>query len=419
MNSISPVILKRSRRLYIIEAALEHLISVLVTGSFLATLTKELGFSDSLTGIMSSVISLGCLFQLLSLSVRQKHKKSFVLTLSVLNQLLFFLLYVVPLTGFKERTKITLFFVLIFFAYFLYNFAHPKKISWLMSLVDDRQRGRFTANKEAVSLLSGMVFSFCMGCVIDHLAAGGKMRIAFAVAGSVIFVLMLLHSLTMILTAEISSEELSAKSLTGILPELTGNKKLLRVAVIFVLYHISTYISVPFYGTYQINELGLDLKFITSAAIGGSVARIFASGFWGRYADKRSFAAMIEKCFIFLGLSQLCVTVAVPSNGMVMFVLYSIINGIAQGGINSALTNLVFDHVPVEKRADSLAVTQALAGLAGFIATVCISPVVSYIQNNSNRILGLQIYAQQFVAVLAFVFTLSALFYTRFSFIRK
>ena len=128
---------------------------------------------------------------------------------------------------------------------------------------------------------------------------------------------------------------------------------------------------------------------------------------------------MIEKCFIFLGLSQLCVTVAVPSNGMVMFVLYSIINGIAQGGINSALTNLVFDHVPVEKRADSLAVTQALAGLAGFIATVCISPVVSYIQNNSNHILGLPIYAQQFVAVLAFVFTLSAIFYTRFSFIRK
>ena len=162
MNSISPVILKRSRRLYIIEAALEHLISVLVTGSFLATLTKELGFSDSLTGIMSSVISLGCLFQLLSLSVRRKHKKSFVLTLSVLNQLLFFLLYVVPLTGFKERTKITLFFVLIFFAYFLYNFARISFIRngvFLLYGVCDRSSGRRRENEDRFR--SSRVGDFC------------------------------------------------------------------------------------------------------------------------------------------------------------------------------------------------------------------------------------------------------------------
>ena len=50
--------------MYIFEAALEYLISILVPGSFLATITKELGISDSLTGILSSVISLGCLFQL-------------------------------------------------------------------------------------------------------------------------------------------------------------------------------------------------------------------------------------------------------------------------------------------------------------------------------------------------------------------
>ena len=65
--------LKRSRLMYIFEAALEYLISILVTGSFLATITKEIGVSDSLTGILSSVISLGCLFQLLSLSVEQKN----------------------------------------------------------------------------------------------------------------------------------------------------------------------------------------------------------------------------------------------------------------------------------------------------------------------------------------------------------
>ena len=73
MNDISQNKLKNSRILYIIEAAIEYFISIMVAGSFLATLTKELGISDSLTGILSSVISLGCLFQLFSIFLRRNN----------------------------------------------------------------------------------------------------------------------------------------------------------------------------------------------------------------------------------------------------------------------------------------------------------------------------------------------------------
>lgn len=146
--------------MYILEASFEYLISILVTGSFLATVTKSLGTSDRLTGILSSVISLGCLFQLLSIAVRKTRVKRFVVFGSVINQLLFMLLYVIPLTGMIEQFKIILFTVFIISAYLIYNLVHPKKINWLMSLIDNRQRGRFTANKEIVSLIMGMAFSF-------------------------------------------------------------------------------------------------------------------------------------------------------------------------------------------------------------------------------------------------------------------
>ncbi len=49
---------KNSRILYIIQAALEYFISILMTGSYLAALTSHLGMSDSLTGIISSFVSL-------------------------------------------------------------------------------------------------------------------------------------------------------------------------------------------------------------------------------------------------------------------------------------------------------------------------------------------------------------------------
>ena len=151
--------MKRSRLMYIFEAAFEYFISILVAGSYLATLTKELGFSDSLTGILSSFISLGCLFQLLSLSIRRTKVKRFVIISSIINQLLFMLLYLMPLTSFDKQVKIVLFVILIFSAFLFYNFAHPKKINWLMSLVEDKQRGNFTANKEIISLVSGIYLS--------------------------------------------------------------------------------------------------------------------------------------------------------------------------------------------------------------------------------------------------------------------
>ena len=290
MNDISVKSIKRSRLMYIFEAALEYFISILVAGSYLATLTKELGVSDSLTGIISSVISLGCLFQLFSLSLKRKRVKISVLAFSVLNQLLFMLLYVIPLTKLEKQTKIALFIILIFSAYIIYNFVHPKKINWLMSLVEDTNRGSFTANKEIVSLVSGMVFSFGMGTVIDYFSKTGRIRLAFALSAIVIFLIMVLHSLTMIFTVEKEMPQSPKKNFGQDLKELINNKNVIKVTIIFILYNISTYVSTPFYGTYQIGELGLNLQFVSVIVMFGSVSRIFVSKFWGRYADKKTFA---------------------------------------------------------------------------------------------------------------------------------
>ncbi|MBO5726961.1 MAG: hypothetical protein J6S00_07875, partial [Clostridia bacterium] len=80
--------------LYIIEATAEYLISILVAGSYLATITTSLGMSDALTGVISAFISLGCLFQLFSLFYHKKNPKKFLILFSLLNQILFMLLYV-------------------------------------------------------------------------------------------------------------------------------------------------------------------------------------------------------------------------------------------------------------------------------------------------------------------------------------
>ncbi len=404
---------KRGQLMYIFQAGLEYLISILVAGSYLATLTKNLGFSDSLTGILSSVISLGCLFQLLSIFIRRTAVKSLVIVMSIVNQLLFLFLYAIPVIDIQTEAKTIIFVISIFSAYFIYNIAHPKKINWLMSLVDDHHRGQFTANKEIISLLAGMVFSYGMGALVDHFAELGKQRTAFILSAVVIFVLMLLHTASLLLAPEPAAAKAPQKNILTGIKEVLNNRNVLHVTVIFVLYYVSTYVATPFYGTYLINELSFNLKFVSTLTIVSSLLRILVSRFWGKYADRTSFTNMIRKCLLVLGLSYLCAACATPANGKIMFTLYYGLHGMALGGINSALINLVFDYVSVEKRSDSLAICQAASGVAGFLATLAASPLIARIQANGNKLLGVHVYAQQVVSGIAFAVVIAAIIYIR------
>ena len=122
---------------------------------------------------------------------------------------------------------------------------------------------------------------------------------------------------------------------------------------------------------------------------------------------------MIQKCFLILAAGYGCVVLAVPGNGILMFTLYYMCSGIAMGGINSALINMIYDYVSIEKRADSLAICQASSGLTGFLATLAASAFVAYVQNSGNRLFGMEIYAQQAVSVVSVVMILAAFFYVR------
>ena len=413
-----------SRVLYILEAALEYFISILVAGSYLATLTEYIGISDSVTGVISAFISLGCVFQLMSVFLKKGRIKSVVVPLSVLNQLMFMLLYVIPLTGMGDGAKKLVFVAMIFSAYFVYNSIHPLKIGWLMSLVEDKRRGIFTSRKEIVSLISGMIFTYITGAVIDHYKDNGQIETAFLICGAAIFVLTVLHTLTMVFSVENTeksegAQENSGKNPVGQMMSVMRDKSVLKVIVLFVLWNIAVYAATPFYGTYQIKELGFSMKFVSLLAIVYSIVRASVSTFWGKYADRRSFAVMVRACFVIAGTGFFVNIFTVPSNGAIMYTLYYALYAVAWGGISSALINLVFDFAKPDERSNALAVTQAASGLVGFFTTLAVSPLVEYIQASGNRLFGMNIYAQQAVSAIAFLFTAVAVVYLSVKIIPK
>ena len=401
-----------SRFLYIIEAALEYFISLLVTGAYLAKITASIGMNDTLTGILTSFVSLGCGFQMIAIFLANKRPvKGWVTILHSLNQLAFALIYLVPFIELSKEVKIVLFITLLLLGHIVNNVVNSPKINWFMSLVDDKKRGSFTASKEMVSLIGGMVFSFAMGAVIDRFEEVGNLNGAFIVCGLSVFALMLLHSATLIFSKEKPVEEKEKISTKELLSELIKDKNLFKVILVSVLWNVANYAATPFYGSYQIKELGFTMTFVSILSAAYAIVRTVFSKPMGKFADKYSFAKMLNICFIIMIVGFGINVFTVPENGKVFYTVYYMLNAIAMAGINSAVINLIYDYVDKEKRIGALALKSTLAGFAGFFTTLAVSPLVSSIQENGNTFLGLNVYAQQVVSAIAVVLVVVLIIY--------
>lgn len=396
---------------YIFQADFEYLINLLINGAFLATLTTEMGISDSLTGIIGAFASLGRLFQMFSVFLRHGSVKRFVLFLSIANQTLFTLLYIIPI-GTSSPLKITIFVFCMFTALLIYNIAHPQKTDWFMSTVPYEKRGRFTANKEIVSLVSGILFNFAMSALIDRYKSNGDMKTAFLLCAVTIAVLSVLHTLTLIFTQDKPAFAKNDTSKPYYM--ILCNKRVIKIAAVAGFWYVSYYSTTSFYATYQIKELGLSLTFISAVTIVSFIARILISRFWGIYADRHSFAKVLCLCFFVAAIGHLSMTFAVAENGKLIFPFYLVCTAIAQGGIGSALLNICYDYISVNERSGALAVSEAVGGSFGFLSTFFMSILVQRIQADGNRFLGLDVFAQQVTSFIAFIIEIAAIIYVVF-----
>ncbi len=397
---------KFSRLMYIIEAALEYFVAIAVATVYLARITAYIGMSDALTGILSSFVSLGCGFQLVAIFlVNKRPVKKWVTAGHIVSQILFSLLYFVPLLDLTSTQRTVLFVIILLVAQIVHNVINAQKVNWFMSLVDDNKRGKFTANKEMVSLLGGVAFSYGLGAVMDYFEGKGDMRTAFIVCGIGLFVLMLLHTATLLLSKE-KEVEFKKVSVKDNLKNLMQNKALFKIIGVSVFWFVANYATISFTGTYQAKELAFTATFSSIIIMVGSVVRAIASRPMGKFADKYSFRKMLSICFIIEAVAFGINIFTAPSNGKWLYFIHYILYCVGMAGINSATINLIYDYVEVEQRTSALALQQTCTGFAGFFVTLLLSPLVSLIQKSE-----FPLYAQQVTSIISFVVVLIAILY--------
>lgn len=413
---------KLSRFLYIIEAALEYFVSIGISLTYLPVLGAAIGLKDSLIAIIESFVSLGASFQILAvLLVKKKRVKPVVTSMHILSQIFFACVWFVPLFKMSSAARVALFVIMLLSAHVIHNIINAPKINWYMSLVDHHKRGVFTATKEIVSLISGMLFTTFYGKMIQYFEDAGNMRMAFILCGALLLFIMFSHTLTLLFSKEKPQSEKEAlehdKPIKEQLKHIVSDKALLKVILIPVLWSAIQSMTNPFYSTYQRNVMGLQTGTISIIIAVGSILRAVFSIPMGRYADKKSFSKMLNLCFF---ISLISVLVNVFSGFMIGGALsivavagFWFLHYIAYAGINSGIMNIIYDYVDKDRQMVALAFKSSLAGIIGFLATLLFAPVVDWINSLNLVLFGYAVYAQQVLGIIAVVLVAFLMMYNK------
>ena len=405
-----------SRGAYKAQCTFEYFIAILAGDAYLSKLLATIGLSDMQIGVISSFITLAFLFQLASIFVvgHIRNVKAAGMLCNTLSSLLFTGLYLIPFLPFAHSVKTVLVVVCILAAYFCNYFMTSMIYKWGNSFVDPGKRGVYSAEKEMISLLSGMVFTFVVGFVMDRYEAAGNLYGSFlfvAIAGLLISVCNFI-SLSLIRRVQ-SAEAQHRRSMREILANTLGSAAFRHVVLLTVLFDVGRYLTIGFMGIYKVKELMLTVGTVQLINIAGNLARFFLSKPFGRYADRTSYARGMELALCIAGLGFFLNMFSQPS-AKIFVVLFTLLYAVSAAGTNQNSLNIVYSYVPMEYFVPACAIKNSIGGVCGFLASLLGARILSAVQENGNMLLGVPLYGQQLLSALSFVVIAVAVLYVHF-----
>ncbi len=417
----------RSRRAYILQAAFEYFVALLVADAFLAKLLGSMGFAQSEIGIISSFISLAFVFQLFSLFLSNVNikKKTLVLLLHTAGQFLFLGLYMLPFLPLSPGIRRVLVYVFIICAYMGQYLVSSFLFKMANNNVHPEKRASFSAVKEIVSLVSGMVFSLVIAKIFELFESADNMEGGFVFFAIAILVINIFDFVCIML---IKSEESDAdllrpkRSMTDIFRHTFGNKNFILILIVAILWKSANYFTAGFMGAFRVdttgNGLGLGLLLVQIIAMAGSLGRALISRPFGKYSDRHSFAAGFYLA-LFLAAGAFTCNIFTTEKTWFLTIGYTLLHGLCMAGINANTFNMVYSYVESEYIAEAMAIINCISGVCGFGASLIAARVLEAVQGAGNTVLGVHVFGQQILGGISLLICVACIIFMRTTILKQ
>ena len=416
MNDFNLPEFKRSRGAYVVKETAEYFVSLLVTDAFLAKLLTSMGISDGMIGIISSFITIAFVFQLMSIFLLRlkMSTKKLVILFDTLSIFFFMFLYFIPFLTPHKSLRTILVVLSVFGAYAGKYFIYSICFKWANSYVDPTKRASFSANKEMISLFTGMFFTIIVGYIIQRFEAFGNIEGGFLFLGIGILILNICNFVCLVMIKSDKEEERvgDRQPLKVILKNTLRNKNFRNVIIIGVLTGAANHFTIGFLGVFKTKDLTISLLTVQIINIVANFARILASRPIAKYSDRFSYAKGMELGFMLSAASFLMIMFTTKTTWY-LIIFYQILHNCGVAGTNQNSYNIAYSYVDKKYITQAMSIKNCITGICGFASTIAGAGILSVIQANGNMLFGMHVYAQQVLAGITVAVYIIAIIYSR------
>lgn len=404
---------KKYRKAYVTQCTVEHLVGLLITDAFLARLLSYLGLSDGMVGIIASFTSVAFAFQLLSVFLVQSRysTKKMVVTIDMVSTVLFAFIYFLPFLPVSGSPKKIIVLVSVMIAQAAKSIISSLYFKWANAYVEDGVRATFSAKKECISLITGIVFVLGMGYVVDRFEDVGSIEGGLIFIALTLVVLNVINLVSFLIIKDENTNERKSMNvpMREVVSHIMSNKIFKRYTLIDLLVTTGTGMLASFLGTYKINELAFSLFAVQIINIFADFMRMAFSIPFAKYSDKYGYAkGLYLSSWLSIGASVI-LAATMPSTRW-LIVIYSCVVTVASAGSYQNSFNIGYTLLPQKYMVQAMAIKRTSTGLVAFLAAIAGGFVLEAVQNGGNKVFGIPMYGQQLIAIIALCIQVPGIF---------
>jgi MFS family permease len=381
---------KPDRDWFIKQAIFGTAFAALVGGIFLSGLFIEMGTRDYLMGyipFIGSIAGITLIFAGLVIE-RVKNRKRFIIILNIISKSLIVSAVWIPAFINWEIAPFIMLPV-VFLGYSLQAFMGITINSWFVDVVDSRIRGRFMSTKQIFALIISATFPVIAGRFLDSFI---NKYIVFCVIYSIAWFFMWLetYSFTKIKDPGFKTLGKGKIKFKDLFSKPVKNKEFMKLMAMLGFFYFSWYMTMSFASVYQIRYLEIPYTFITAMGIINPILQMVWYPMWGKLTDKYG-PQFIIRLALWMYVLQAGLWFCMTTGSYYFIMPLLQVNASLIGpAFMLGIFNTKYSVIPQEGRSIYDGFYTASVGAIILLAPTVGNLLKNFIDNNSNRVIGME-----------------------------
>ncbi len=337
--------------------------------SYFTPFALAVNATSSQIGVLNALISLiPPLIQIKTSKWFGNFSRKRVVWISVLLQTLMFLPLIAAgllfIYGYTNISWIVLGLITLF--YIVSAPTYPPWFSWMGSLVNEGERGKYFAKRNRINSFVGVIFMILGAVLLDKFRTAGIVLIGFSILFTIAFLarIICLRLLSKQYEPRLNVMKRNYFSFNSFMKNLKETP-LGRFTIFTSTFRIAINIASPFFAVYLLKTLGLSYVWFMAITVSTIIFQLIFYPLMGKASDKFGNIAIIKFSALFVALTPL--TWIISKNPYYLATVASFVAGLGWAGFNLTASNYIYDSLKQDQRSFGVSYANLLNGIGLFI----------------------------------------------------